>query len=64
MAIAQDTVVAIRLNNSDKKLRIANVNDEKYPMCTYSVDPQQVLSGSVSTFLILPFCGFEFLPLL
>ncbi|KAL3505609.1 hypothetical protein ACH5RR_030991 [Cinchona calisaya] len=40
MAIRQDTIVGIRINNSDKILRIANVND-KYSMCTYPADPQQ-----------------------
>lgn len=42
MAIRQDTVVAIRKrDDGEKLLRIANVND-KYPMCTYPADPDQV----------------------
>lgn len=42
MAIRQDTIVAIRKNESEKLLRIANVNESKYTMCTYPVDPVQV----------------------
>lgn len=44
MAIRQDTIVAIGKRDageSEKLLRIANVND-KYTMCTYPVDPNQV----------------------
>ncbi|KAI5650945.1 hypothetical protein M9H77_36950 [Catharanthus roseus] len=41
MAIRQDTIVAIRINQAEKILRIANVNNEKYPMCTYPADPDQ-----------------------
>lgn len=41
MAIRQDTMIAIRKNESEKLLRIANVND-KYEMCTYPADPMQV----------------------
>ena len=44
MAIRQDTIVAIRKHGageSPKLLRIANVND-KYTMCTYPADPEQV----------------------
>ena len=45
MAIRQDTIVAIRRHDDDgeseKLLRIANVND-KYQMCTYPADPNQV----------------------
>lgn len=41
MAIRQDTIVGIRVNHSEKILRIANVNDHKYPMCTYPADPDQ-----------------------
>lgn len=41
MAIRQDTIVAIRRNEDQKVLRIANVND-KYQMCTYPADPNQV----------------------
>lgn len=41
MAIRQDTIVAIRINKSEKILRIANVNDVKYPMCTYPAEPGQ-----------------------
>ncbi|CAI9119048.1 OLC1v1020709C1 [Oldenlandia corymbosa var. corymbosa] len=40
MAIRQDTIVGIRINKSEKVLRIANVN-EKYSMCTYPADPDQ-----------------------
>lgn len=42
MAIRQDTIVAIRRNESEKVLRIANVNEQKYSMCTYPADPNQV----------------------
>ncbi|XAR56975.1 Galactokinase [Bertholletia excelsa] len=45
MAILQDTIVAIRKRGeeeSEKVLRIANVND-KYPLCTYPADPDQVI---------------------
>lgn len=44
MAIRQDTIVAIRkrgAEESPKVLQIANVND-KYSMCTYASDPNQV----------------------
>lgn len=44
MAIRQDTIVAIRKHDageSPKLLRIANVSD-KYTMCTYPADPEQV----------------------
>ncbi|WCJ23278.1 Galactokinase [Euphorbia peplus] len=44
MAIRQDTIVAIRKHEDgegEKVLRIANVNDEKYTMCTYPADPNQ-----------------------
>lgn len=44
MAIRQDTIVAIRINKSEKVLRIANVNDQKYSICTYPADPLQVRS--------------------
>lgn len=46
MAIRQDTIVAIRKHSADKTekiLRIANVNSEKYSMCTYPANPDQVL---------------------
>jgi len=44
MAIRQDTIVAIRKRgpNDEKVLRIANLNDAKYSMCTYPADPNQV----------------------
>jgi len=42
MAIRQDTIIAIRKNESQKVLRIANVNDQKYSICTYPADPLQV----------------------
>ncbi|KAF6160819.1 hypothetical protein GIB67_036020 [Kingdonia uniflora] len=44
MAIRQDTIVAIRKHDvaeSLKLLRIANVNGQKYSMCTYPTDPHQ-----------------------
>lgn len=44
MAIRQDTIVAIRKRDageSEKLIRIANVND-KYSMCTYPANPNQV----------------------
>ncbi|KAL2530652.1 Galactokinase [Forsythia ovata] len=40
MAIRQDTIIAIRKNDT-KVLRIANVNSDKYPVCTYPADPEQ-----------------------
>ncbi|KAK4770883.1 hypothetical protein SAY87_031415 [Trapa incisa] len=40
MAIRQDTIIAIRKNESEKLLRVANVND-KYIICTYPSDPLQ-----------------------
>ncbi|KAI9123118.1 hypothetical protein K1719_006007 [Acacia pycnantha] len=43
MAIRQDTIVAIRKNDAENILRIANVNDEKHAMCTYPADPDQAL---------------------
>lgn len=45
MAIRQDTIVAIWKHDSnepDKLLRIANVNSDKYSLCTYPADPLQV----------------------
>ncbi|XP_030508612.2 galactokinase isoform X2 [Cannabis sativa] len=46
MAIRQDTIIAIRRRDDDddeteKLLRIANVNDNKYQLCTYPADPNQ-----------------------
>lgn len=44
MAIRQDTIVAIRKHDSkeaEKVLKIANVSD-KYNMCTYPAEPDQV----------------------
>ncbi|KAM7269329.1 hypothetical protein ACFE04_024826 [Oxalis oulophora] len=45
MAIRQDTIVAIRKHRAAEEgenlLRIANVNDQKYAMCTYPADPYQ-----------------------
>ncbi|KAI3469264.1 hypothetical protein Pfo_025927 [Paulownia fortunei] len=44
MAIRQDTILAIRKHDADegeKVLQIANVNSEKYSMCTYHADPDQ-----------------------
>lgn len=50
MAIRQDTIIAIRKNvgASEKVLRIANVND-KYQLCTYPADPNQVCVVSLCT---------------
>lgn len=45
MAIRQDTIVAIRKHDADeseKLLRIANVNSDKYSLCNYPADPLQV----------------------
>lgn len=42
MAIRQDTIVAIRKNEGQSFLRIANVNDQVYATCTYPADPNQV----------------------
>ncbi|CAA0834872.1 Galactokinase [Striga hermonthica] len=41
MAIRQDTIVAVRKVKGDKVLKIANVNNEKYSLCTYPADPDQ-----------------------
>ncbi|XP_073050386.1 galactokinase-like [Primulina eburnea] len=44
MAIRQDTIVAIRKcddSGAEKVLKIANVNSDKYHMCTYPADPDQ-----------------------
>ncbi|XP_073308911.1 galactokinase-like [Primulina huaijiensis] len=44
MAIRQDTIVAIRKREegeTEKVLRIGNVNSEKYALCTYPADPDQ-----------------------
>ncbi|CAA0824122.1 Galactokinase [Striga hermonthica] len=41
MAIRQDTIVAIRKVKGDKVLKIANVDSEKYSLCTYPADPDQ-----------------------
>ncbi|KAL0367815.1 UNVERIFIED_CONTAM: Galactokinase [Sesamum radiatum] len=51
MAIRQDTIVAIRKVEGRKVLRIANVNSEKYTMCTYPADPDQMYSCSISLWL-------------
>lgn len=45
MAIRQDTIIAIRkhdVSESTKQVKIANVSEEKYTMCTYPADPEQV----------------------
>ncbi|KAF7837695.1 galactokinase [Senna tora] len=42
MAIRQDTIVAIRTNEAENTVKIANVNDAKHTMCTYPADPDQV----------------------
>lgn len=59
MAIRQDTIIAIRRRDDDgengkseKVLRIANVND-KYQMCTYPADPDQVLNNDFGYILYL-----------
>lgn len=53
MAIRQDTIVAIRKHgegDSPKVLRIGNVS-EKYSLCTYPADPDQVCCcGHVDVF--------------
>ncbi|KAL7080835.1 hypothetical protein ACP275_14G003000 [Erythranthe tilingii] len=41
MAIRQDTIVAIRKVEGEKVLKIANVNSDKYALCTYPADPDQ-----------------------
>ncbi|KAK6146244.1 hypothetical protein DH2020_020113 [Rehmannia glutinosa] len=41
MAIRQDTIVAIRKIEGEKVLWIANVNSDKYALCTYPADPDQ-----------------------
>lgn len=51
MAIRQDTIIAIRKNETQNQLRIANVND-KYSICTYPADPHQV------KYLTIPFVVF------
>lgn len=63
MAIRQDTIVAIRRHDegeAEKVLRIANVND-KYQICTYPADPNQVLN--ICLFFLhcffLKFCIFS-----
>lgn len=43
MAIRQDTIVAIRKVEGENVLKIANVNSDKYSLCTYPADPDQVL---------------------
>ncbi|KAK7329586.1 hypothetical protein VNO77_23756 [Canavalia gladiata] len=43
MAIRQDTILAIRKNEGQNVLRIANVNDQAYAPCTYPADPNQEL---------------------
>lgn len=55
MAIRQDTIVAIRKHDtqSQKFIRIANVNDNKYPMCTYAADPDQVSLAAVIAFMLV-----------
>lgn len=50
MAIRQDTIVAIRKNEGQKVLRIANVNDQKYALCTYPADPNQVQNQILRVF--------------
>lgn len=61
MAIRQDTIVAIRINKSEKILRIANVNDDKYPMCTYPAEPEQVWSETDKEAYSRNVCQFMFL---
>ena len=42
VASQQDMIVAIQKNEVENVLRIANMNDEKYCICTYSTDRLQV----------------------
>ena len=42
MAIANDTVVAVR-RTSDDKLAVANVNAAEYPAASFSTDPSQAV---------------------
>ncbi|KAK8969982.1 Galactokinase [Platanthera guangdongensis] len=55
MAIRQDTIVAIRKAGTEepKVLRIANVND-KYTMCTYPADPNQVYNPRTASRAWMP----------
>ena len=66
MAIRQDTIVAIRKRSEDdeKILRIANLNDMKYSMCTYPADPHQVHFPFTLLFFFLIFflhCALNYL---
>jgi galactokinase len=62
MAIRQDTIIAIRKNESEKVLRIANVND-KYSMCTYPADPLQVQPHILCLSLYFQFARIIIIPL-
>jgi galactokinase len=62
MAIRQDTIIAIRKNESEKVLRIANVND-KYSMCTYPADPLQVQPHILCLSLYFQFDRIIIIPL-
>ncbi|CAK9145683.1 unnamed protein product [Ilex paraguariensis] len=62
MAIRQDTIVAIRKHDageSEKLLRIANVNDDKYTMCTYPADPEQEIDLQKHRWGHYFICGYK-----
>nr|XP_016446183.1 PREDICTED: galactokinase-like [Nicotiana tabacum] len=62
MAIRQDTIVAIRKcdsNESEKLLRIANVNGDKYTLCSYPADPLQDIDVKNHKWGHYVICGYK-----
>ncbi|KAJ1414319.1 Ribosomal protein S5 domain 2-type fold, subgroup [Sesbania bispinosa] len=59
MAIRQDTIVAIRKNEGQNVLRIANLNDQVYATCTYAADPNQALDLKNHTWGHYFICGYK-----
>ncbi|CAN0840990.1 GAL1 [Linum grandiflorum] len=61
MAIRRDTIVAIRKNNKDgeKLVRIANVDEKKYSMCTYPANPNQEIDLKKHKWGHYFICGYK-----
>ncbi|GLJ31642.1 hypothetical protein SUGI_0635670 [Cryptomeria japonica] len=62
MAIRQDTIVAIHKRNSNEErkiLQIANVQSEKYELCTYSADPDQDIDLKNHKWANYFLCGYK-----
>lgn len=54
MAILQDTLVAIRPSHTHNKLRLANMNGQKYTPIEFSAAPDQVRAALHLQFSLIP----------